>query len=79
MHLHEWWAAEGFYYILPNRLYWLLGANYTDSLGEWEWYTLRHGLCRNDRGPSFFTRLSAQEHGQEDTPPVSISLRMEDG
>ena len=48
MHLHEWWAGDEYYYILPNRLYWFLGADAIDSLGEWEWYTVLHGLCRRE-------------------------------
>ena len=40
MHLLEWWLSEAMYYILPNRLYWMLGANEIDSDGEEEWYIL---------------------------------------
>ena len=40
VHLQDWWSSEAMYYILPNRLYWLLGANTCWSVGEWEWYNL---------------------------------------
>ena len=40
MRLADWWLTQGWYYVLPNRLYWLLGANVIDSDGEAEWYDL---------------------------------------
>ena len=38
--LRDWWLIPGHYGILPNRLYWLLGADRIGSRGENEWYTL---------------------------------------
>ena len=40
MELVDWWLSAAMYRILPNRLYWLLGANVSDSEGEAEWYDL---------------------------------------
>ena len=36
----EWWLNRSLYYILQNRLYYLLGAGVADSEGEDEWYGL---------------------------------------
>ncbi len=40
MQLVEWFLVRELYYIMPNRAYWLLGANVIDSKGENEWYNL---------------------------------------
>ena len=40
MRLVDWWILPGHFSILPNRLYWLLGADAIGSQGEHEWYTL---------------------------------------
>ena len=40
MHLVDWWLTTSLYYILPDRVYWYLGANASDSQGENEWYHL---------------------------------------
>ena len=42
MRLADWWLTPSWYYVLPNRLYWLLGADVIGSVGEAEWYDL-HG------------------------------------
>ena len=44
MRLADWWLTQSLYYVLPNRLYWLLGANVIDSVGEAEWYDLLDAL-----------------------------------
>ena len=41
MHLKEFFEDEHLYYILPNRLYFFLDAQESDSEGECEWYNLR--------------------------------------
>ena len=40
--LPDWWMDSHLYYVLPNRIYFFLGAQVTDSEGEDEWYA----LCR---------------------------------
>ena len=42
--LCDWWLIPGHYGILPNRLYWLLGADVIGSAGEDEWYSLTAAL-----------------------------------
>ena len=37
MHLKEFFEDEHFYYILPNRLYFFLGAHASNTEGECEW------------------------------------------
>ena len=41
MHLKEFFEDEHLYYILPNRLYFFLGAQQSDSEGECEWDDLK--------------------------------------
>ena len=38
MHMRDWWSSQALYYILPNRVYFFLGAEEIDSEGECEWY-----------------------------------------
>ena len=38
MHMRDWWSSQALYYILPNRVYFFLGAQEIDSEGEYEWY-----------------------------------------
>ena len=58
MKIGDWWLNSALYGILPNRLYWLLGANVIDSAGEDEWYALVNvvGLTAphwaQERGPA---------------------------
>ena len=40
MSLRDWWLDYHLYYILPNRIYFFLGAEEIDSEGEDEWYNL---------------------------------------
>ena len=40
MHLKEFFEDEHLYYILPNRIYFFLGAQASDTEGECEWYNL---------------------------------------
>ena len=40
MQLGDWWVLPGHYNLLPNRLYFFLGAKITGSRGENEWYSL---------------------------------------
>ncbi len=40
MELPDWWLEHRLYNILPNRLYFLLGAQVIDSEGEDAWYAL---------------------------------------
>ena len=37
MQLMDWWIDRHLYNILPNRVYFLLGAQISDSDGEFEW------------------------------------------
>ena len=41
LRLADWFADEVLYYILPNRMYFFLGAEVSDSQGEDEWDHLR--------------------------------------
>ncbi len=41
LQLADWFADEVLYYILPNRMYFFLGAEVSDSQGEDEWDHLR--------------------------------------
>ena len=38
MHLRDWWSCQALYYLLPNKVYFFLGADEVDSKGECEWY-----------------------------------------
>ena len=40
MQLDDWFQDPVLYYILPNRVYFFLGAEAIDSDGEDEWYEL---------------------------------------
>ena len=44
MRLADWWLTSPLYYVLPNRLYWLLGANICGSTGEHCWHNLLEAL-----------------------------------
>ena len=37
LQLVDWWLSQSLYYVLPDRIYWFLGANVSDSRGEDEW------------------------------------------
>ena len=45
----DFWTDEDWFYILPNRIYWLLGAQSVSSggseVGEYEWDNLQT-MCR---------------------------------
>ena len=47
MHLKEFFEDKHLYYILPNRLYFFLGAQTSDSIGEYEWDNLKAFLHIN--------------------------------
>ena len=40
LQLVDWWLSQSLYYVLPDRIYWFLGANVSDSRGKGEWYYL---------------------------------------
>ena len=43
MLLVDWWLGPGaplYHHVLPDRIYWYLGANVSYSQGENEWYSL---------------------------------------
>ena len=44
MLLKDWFTSEHLYNILPNRVYYFLGAEVSDSEGEEEWDSLREAL-----------------------------------
>ena len=44
--LCDWWSRESWYYILPNRIYFFLGSQVSDSVGEEEWDRLLVEVCR---------------------------------
>ena len=51
MEFREWFIDETLYYVMPNRVYYLLGANVSDSDGEDEWDNLKllMRLLQHDR------------------------------
>jgi hypothetical protein len=40
LQLVDWWLNRMLYDVLPNRIYFFLGANHAYSVGEGEWYAL---------------------------------------
>jgi hypothetical protein len=57
MPFEDWWTDKQLFYMLPNRLYWFLGAqtryNGGTEVGEWEWYSL-DCLCRKYVGAAMY-------------------------
>ena len=49
MRLADWWDSPRLYYILPNRIYYFLGAEVSDSSGEDDWYDLIDALFPEKR------------------------------
>ena len=49
MELVHWFTENHYYYILPNRIYYLLGAQVIDSKGEDEWYALCKAVYESKR------------------------------
>lgn len=45
LHLRDFWRSQALYYILPNEIYFWLGAQVSDSEGESDWYSLCEALC----------------------------------
>ena len=40
MHLRDWWSCQALCYLLPDKVYFFLGANEIGSMGECECYML---------------------------------------
>ena len=42
--LRDFWSSQDLYYVLPNKVYFFLGAQIMDSEGESDWYSLCDAL-----------------------------------
>ena len=42
--LRDFWSSQDLYFVLPNKVYFFLGAQIIDSEGECDWYSLRDAL-----------------------------------
>ena len=58
MRLADWWDSPSLYYILPNRIYYFLGAEVSYSSGEDDWYDLIDALFPPEKHCSWLVRGS---------------------
>ena len=70
--LTTWFHDRCLYYILPNRIYYFLGANISDSRGEIEWYQLMDITnCPADRADLMWLCTSSQGSQRARSTPGS--------